>query len=115
MKVPGHVDMTRDAVLLTAKALEADNEALCERLIMQMGVPFDAGAVMTERRLQALVELLLDEDQAALLELAAQEKVAARLADIVAWADSPAAKLLAGTAAANGNGGNRAHRRHDGK
>lgn len=73
MKVPGHVDMTRDAVLLTA----ADVGAECSAIVAELaatGVNVDV-SVYLERRLQALIETLLDDDHQALLELAYQEKL----------------------------------------
>lgn len=73
MQVPGHVDMTRDAVLLTAAAVDQENT---DRLayLQRCGVGISPD-VMTERRLAALAELLLDDDHLALLELRYQEKL----------------------------------------
>jgi hypothetical protein len=71
MKVGKHVEMTRDAVLLTAGDVDARNQAELARLA-QLGVGI-APDVLTERRLHALVELLLDTDQQAALELLYQE------------------------------------------
>lgn len=74
MHVPGHVDMTRDAVLLTAEGVRQENDdRLAYLATCGVGVSPD---VLTERRVQALVEMVLpDEDQRALLELAYQEKL----------------------------------------
>ena len=95
MKVPGHVDMTRDAVLLTAaeRAQEVEQliaDAAREGIVIGM-------EWLVERRLETLIRTLLPgEDERALLELAYQELALESLTDVLPEARAAArrARLL---------------------
>lgn len=78
---PGRVNMTRDAKLITAKALDAQNRETEKRMTTPHPLTPHVAAVIdpsfyVERYAQALVEMLLDDDGRAEHALRFQELIA---------------------------------------
>lgn len=83
MIVPGHANMTRDAVLLTATAAQEKNAEKESELATRHGGMIDPSAFV-ERRIQTLAELVLGDDERAVWELLYQEKIGTMLDEALA-------------------------------